>query len=171
MPSEDRPIAEQFGRFARAMGDEYLSRCTALRAGDAWDERLPEVIGAADVFQLFWSRNALASPLVEREWRHALSLGRPQFVRPVYWEEPLPTDPARDLPPDTLRRLYFQKLDGIEAFVPPPPRMPILHASPIGTALADRDPEDERSRHGSLRRRRRGCRPETAGDPSTQPRP
>jgi len=109
----DRPVADQFERFARAMGDEYLSSCTALRAGDAWDDRLRELIDGADVFQLFWSRNALRSPMVEREWRHALSLGRPSFIRPVYWEEPLPADPDRDLPPDELRRLHFQRLDGI----------------------------------------------------------
>ena len=108
----DRPVAAQFERFARAMGDEYLSSCTALRAGDAWDDRLRELIDKADVFQLFWSRNALRSPMVEREWRHALSLGRPSFIRPVYWEDPLPADPDRDLPPDDLRRLYFQRLDG-----------------------------------------------------------
>jgi serine/threonine protein kinase len=111
----DRPIADQFERFAHAMGDEYLSSCTALRAGDAWDDRLRELIDRADVFQLFWSRNALQSPMVEREWRHALSLRRTSFIRPVYWEEPLPADPERGLPPADLLRLYFQRLDGIES--------------------------------------------------------
>ena len=118
--AEDRPIADQFGRFARALGDEYLSRCTALRAGDSWDDRIREAIDGADVFQLFWSRNAIRSDLVEREWRHALALGRPRFLRPVYWEDPLPTDPARDLPPETLRRLHFERLDGIAPIVAPP---------------------------------------------------
>jgi serine/threonine protein kinase len=132
---DDRPVAAQFERFARAMGDEYLSRCTSLRAGDAWDDRLRELIDKADVFQLFWSKNALRSPLVEREWRHALTLNRPSFIRPVYWEEPLPTDPERGLPPDVLSRLYFQRLDGIAPTPPEPPRAMGVRPSP-GEATA-----------------------------------
>jgi serine/threonine protein kinase len=108
--STDKPIVAQFSRFARMMGDEYHSRLTALRAGDSWDDRLRELIDGADVFQLFWSRKAIHSAQVEREWRYALSLNRPHFLRPVYWEDPLPSDPARDLPPEALKRLHFQKL-------------------------------------------------------------
>ena len=79
-----------------------------LRAGEVWDERLLEIIKQADVFQLFWSWNALSSPLVREEWRQALALNRPHFVRPVYWEEPLPEQAG--LPPVELRRLHFQRV-------------------------------------------------------------
>jgi serine/threonine protein kinase len=75
-----------------------------------WDERLLRLIEEADVFQLFWSRHALDSPYVRREYEHALALNRPNFVRPTYWEEPLPSDPARKLPPEALLRLHFQRI-------------------------------------------------------------
>jgi hypothetical protein len=81
-----------------------------LRAGEVWDERLMQMIEEADVFQLFWSRHAMESPYVHREYEHALSLNRPNFVRPTYWEDPLPSDPARNLPPEILLRLHFQRI-------------------------------------------------------------
>jgi hypothetical protein len=107
----DLPIVEQFERFVEATGDRYLRDHKVLRAGEAWDDRLLELISEADVFQLFWSRNALASPHVRREWEHALSLGRENFIRPVYWESPLPQ--AAGLPPEPLTRIHFQFLGAI----------------------------------------------------------
>ena len=107
----DLPIVEQFERFVEATGDRYLRDHKILRAGEAWDDRLLELISEADVFQLFWSRNALASPHVRREWEHALSLGRDNFIRPVYWESPLPQ--AAGLPPEPLTRIHFQFLGAI----------------------------------------------------------
>lgn len=104
----DWAIVRDFRRFAHSLGDEYLLDVTHLRAGEAWSERLEKLIAEADVFQLFWSWNSLESPFVTREWRHALALGRPVFVRPVYWQQPLPSRPERDLPPDELRRLHFR---------------------------------------------------------------
>jgi hypothetical protein len=61
------------------------------------------MINQADVFQLFWSKCAAKSAFVEREWRHAHSLGRDEarFVRPVYWTKPMPA------PPVELARLHF----------------------------------------------------------------
>ena len=107
----DLPIVEQFERFVEATGDRYLRDHKVLRAGEAWDDRLLELISEADVFQLFWSRNALASPHVRREWEHALSLGRDNFIRPVYWESPLPQ--AAGMPPEPLTRIHFQFLGAI----------------------------------------------------------
>jgi hypothetical protein len=75
-----------------------------------WQPRIAELIDSADLFQLFWSRNALESPFVRQEWEHALRLGRAGFIRPVYWEDPLPADEARQLPPEALRRLHFSRL-------------------------------------------------------------
>lgn len=109
----DLPIVEQFEAFVEATGDRYLRDHKVLRAGEAWDDRLLELIAEADVFQLFWSQNALASPHVRREWEHALSLGRDNFIRPVYWESPLPQ--ADGLPPEPLNRIHFQFLGGIAA--------------------------------------------------------
>jgi hypothetical protein len=107
---KDAAVVEQFERFARSLGDEYLRDWRHLRAGEVWDDRLRRMIEEADVFQLFWSRNAMDSEYVRREYEHALGLNRPHFVRPTYWEEPLPRDPARGLPPEVLQRLHFQQI-------------------------------------------------------------
>jgi serine/threonine protein kinase len=114
---KDAVIVEQFARFARALGDEYLRDWHTLRSGEVWSERLLRLIEQADVFQLFWSRNAMDSGEVRKEWEHALALNRPHFIRPTYWEEPLPADDQRGLPPPALRRLHFQRL----APAPAPP--------------------------------------------------
>ncbi len=106
----DEEIVRQVETYARTMGDEYLRDITHLRAGETWNDRLLEFIRTADVFQLFWSRNSMRSPWVRQEWEYALSLGRPHFVRPTYWETPLPEAPDQDLPPASLRALHFQRL-------------------------------------------------------------
>ena len=90
---KDKFIVEQFEEFGRSLGDEYLRDLTELRSGEVWSDRLFEMIRAADVFQLFWSKNSMSSAFVSQEWRYALSLGRSNFIRPVYWETPLPEDP------------------------------------------------------------------------------
>jgi hypothetical protein len=115
----DLHVVQQVEHFTRAMGDEYLRDWTHLRAGEVWNDRLRHLIEQADVFQLFWSSNSMQSPYVRQEWEHALSLGRPNFIRPVYWEEPLPTSSDGSLPPEELRRIHFQKLY-VEAMSHPP---------------------------------------------------
>ena len=116
----DLAVVEQVATIEHLIGDEFVRDWTQLRAGEDWDTRLLELIAEADVFQLFWSRNSMYSPNVRREWDYALSLQRPSFVRPVYWEDPLPVD--EDLPPDALRRLHFQRVDF--------PSHPALRAAP-----------------------------------------
>jgi hypothetical protein len=119
----DLHIVQQVEHFTRAMGDEYVRDWTHLRAGEVWNDRLMQLIEQADVFQLFWSTNSMQSAYVRREWEHALSLGRPNFIRPVYWEEPLPSSPDGKLPPEELRRIHFQKLY-VEALSHPAMRQP-----------------------------------------------
>lgn len=116
---DDRVIVEDFAEKARALGDQYLQDVLVLRSGERWQARLPELIEEADIFQLFWSSNSMRSQYCREEWEHALALRRPQFVRPLYWEDPMPQDPALELPPVALRELQFVK-------VPPntPPRWP-----------------------------------------------
>ena len=145
----DTAIVEEFESHAVATGDRYLRDVVTLRAGEVWDERLLEIIKQADVFQLFWSWNALGSPLVREEWRQALALNRPHFVRPVYWEEPLPEQPG--LPPVELRRLHFQRVyprvssqpvrpplppPSLEPLSPAPQRVPISRLISYGSAAA-----------------------------------
>jgi pSer/pThr/pTyr-binding forkhead associated (FHA) protein len=104
----DAEIVRQVEQYARALGDEYVRDCIHLRAGEVWNDRLRELIDQADAFQLFWSSAAMHSLFVRQEYEHALALNRPSFVRPTYWEDPLPTAPG--LPPPSLQRLHFQKV-------------------------------------------------------------
>src|SRR5262249_29942924 len=66
------------------------------------------------------------SKAVRREWEHALSLARPNFVRPTYWEDPLPESVEPLLPPAELRRLHFHPI----SFPPPRPADPRPPAAP-----------------------------------------
>jgi TIR domain len=108
----DEEIVRQFERYVEALGDVYLRDIRDIRSGMDWTARLRELIAGADVFQLFWSNNAMHSPNVRHEWEYALSLNRPGFVRPTYWEDPFPESQADGLPPEALRRLHFHRLGG-----------------------------------------------------------
>jgi hypothetical protein len=107
---DDTDVVARFGDAARALGDDFLQDVLTLRAGEQWSPRLLELIESADVFQLFWSSNSMRSTYCREEWEHALALGRPSFVRPVYWEDPLPQEPGLGLPPDGLLALHFVKV-------------------------------------------------------------
>ena len=108
---KDRMIVAQVEKLAAVFGDEYLVDCNTLRAGELWSERLEALIVEADIFQLFWSWHSLDSPHVRQEWEYAASLRRQHFIRPVYWEDPLPSRPEQDMPPAALKQLHFQRLD------------------------------------------------------------
>ena len=141
----DTAIVEEFESHAVATGDRYLRDVVTLRAGEVWDQRLLEIIKQADVFQLFWSWNALSSPLVREEWRQALALNRPHFVRPVYWEEPLPEQAG--LPPVELRRLHFQRVYPRIAPPPSPSALPspALERTPLPSPALEPPPEVRRA--------------------------
>lgn len=137
----DSGIVEEFERYARTMGDRYLRDVHELRAGEAWNDRLKDLIEQADVFQLFWSHNAMRSPYVKEEWRYALSLGRSHFVRPTYWEDPLPEDPFEDLPPNELRRLHFQLLSTGAALQGTPHGPSVPAPEPVASPSRRFDPQ------------------------------
>jgi serine/threonine protein kinase len=107
---KDRAVVEQIEHHIHALGDKYLRDLTELRAGQDWQRWMRDAIREADVFQLFWSHNSMHSTYVRQEWEYALSLGRQNFVRPTYWETPLPESATENLPPAELRRLHFQHL-------------------------------------------------------------
>ena len=104
---KDAKVVEQVKAFVETLGDRYLQDTQNLRAGEVWSERLQEMIKKADTFQLLWSTNSMRSPFVRKEWEFALSLKRPFFIRPAYWELPFPCDPANDIPPEELKKLHF----------------------------------------------------------------
>ena len=95
----DTEVVEAVASAVQLLGDEYLIDSHDLRSGEDWQQRIGELIDDADVFQLFWSSNALQSHYVLAECRHALALRREGFIRPVYWQDPFPEDPRQDLPP------------------------------------------------------------------------
>lgn len=106
---DDQPVVEQFRSYAKSMKDTFLlAQFVSSRRGDN-EER----IRSADVFQLYWSRRGMASPDVEADWRFALSLRRPEFVRPLYWEDPFPVSPDGQLPTPELLALGFQRIPAV----------------------------------------------------------
>jgi outer membrane biosynthesis protein TonB len=110
---KDTEIVEDFEDYGQALGDEYLRDVRTLRSGEVWSEKLEAMIREATVFQLFWSTNSMTSEFVKQEWEYALKLNREKFIRPVYWEEPLPKRPP-DLPPPALSRLHFYQFTNPE---------------------------------------------------------
>jgi TIR domain len=100
----DLQVVEATERYGRTLGDEYIRDLIYLRSGELWNDQLQQLVRRSDVFQLFWSVNAARSKYVEDEWRYALSLNRSKFVRPTYWQEPMPE------PPELLRGIHFHRL-------------------------------------------------------------
>lgn len=101
----DRKIVDSLERAYAVLGLRYLRDVRELRSGENWNAALKEKIEIADIFQLCWSNAAKSSPNVEEEWRHAIRQERPQFIRPVYWERPMPT------PPLELENIHFAYLE------------------------------------------------------------
>jgi CHAT domain-containing protein/TIR domain-containing protein len=102
--NSDALVVDALEEAYAALGLSPLRDIRFLRPGEEWQPKLLEKIDEADVFQLFWSSRARKSKWVKAEWRHALGLERPFFVRPVYWEKPMPQ------PPKELASLHFHHL-------------------------------------------------------------
>jgi hypothetical protein len=102
---KDREIVDVLDAAYTALGMSYLRDVTALRSGEKWNDRLLQLIDQANLFQLCWSTNAVSSTYVKQEYQHALRRAVDGFVRPVYWEEPMP--PA----PPELAEFHFARLN------------------------------------------------------------
>lgn len=98
---KDTTIVEQVERALTTLGYKLLRDVYGLRSGENWSAALLDMIDKADIFQLFWSNNSKTSINVEQEWRHALKLQRQSFIRPTYWEIPMPD------PPEELKDIHF----------------------------------------------------------------
>jgi eukaryotic-like serine/threonine-protein kinase len=103
----DADVVDACAGFYRALGVELLMDRVDLRSGDDWRASLHSLIERADIFQLYWSAAAARSTEVESEWRFALGLTRSgnRFIRPVFWESPMPEAPA------DLGHLHFSRID------------------------------------------------------------
>jgi hypothetical protein len=100
----DTGVAEQLEEAYRVLGMQYLRDALTLRSGELWTPALLKRIEQADIFQLLWSSAAKRSVNVRKEWKHAVEQHRPFFIRPVYWELPMPP------PPRDLRDIHFAYL-------------------------------------------------------------
>jgi pSer/pThr/pTyr-binding forkhead associated (FHA) protein len=101
----DKVIVQNLEKAYVALGMKYLRDIHILRSGEKWNPVLLKKIEEADIFQLCWSKAAKQSKYVEQEWRYALKLQRQSFIRPVYWETPMPG------PPEALSDIHFAYLD------------------------------------------------------------
>jgi hypothetical protein len=101
----DTALVEKLEKAYTVLGLDYLRDVRVLRSGEKWDPALLRKIEEANIFQLCWSRRAKSSVNVKREWHHALELKREYFIRPIYWEKPMPK------PPGELKAIHFAHLD------------------------------------------------------------
>jgi hypothetical protein len=102
---KDIEVVKIYESFANAIGQiECRWDLKILQAGDHWEESLLKEIEAADSFQLFWSKYAKKSKNVRKEWSYALELKRDPFIRPVYWNDPIPK------PPKKLSHIHFSRI-------------------------------------------------------------
>jgi hypothetical protein len=104
---QDQEVVLACTSLYQAMGVTVLVDQADLQSGDDWRSKLHRLIDEADVFQLYWSTNSSSSSAVGNEWHYALGMHAkgPRFIRPVYWESPMPTPPAE------LAHVHFSRID------------------------------------------------------------
>lgn len=94
---QDLPVVRACKATYRALGIQLFIDKEELLPGVPWEDIIRQSIASHDLFQLFWSRASADSDYVAKEWKLALSLEKQRardFVRPVYWTEPMVTPPA-----------------------------------------------------------------------------
>ena len=106
----DEEVVAELAHVAPIFGSRFLMDRTHLEPGEDRAAGLQRLIRDADVFQLFWSTNSMRSAEVVSEIDYAISLGRPGFILPTYWEEPVPRSLAEGLPPREIDRLHFYRI-------------------------------------------------------------
>jgi serine/threonine protein kinase/thiol-disulfide isomerase/thioredoxin len=106
----DEQVVAELAHVAPIFGSRFVMDRTHLEPGEDRTLGLQRLIRDADVFQLFWSSNSMRSAETVDEIKYAASLGRPGFILPTYWEDPLPRSPAEGLPPPEIERLQFYRI-------------------------------------------------------------
>jgi hypothetical protein len=96
---QDKRIAEMYRLVQMATGNDVFMDTYNIRTGQNWRAALARAIDSSDIFQLFWSENSAKSENVKDEWDYALHFrclpnDDSAFIRPVYWEEPMPSAPT-----------------------------------------------------------------------------
>jgi hypothetical protein len=103
----DQTVADAYRLAQLALGNDVFMDSYSIRVGEDWRAALARAIDSADIFQLFWSKQAALSENVRDEWDYALHYRCPDtrceaFIRPVFWEKPMPE------PPPALSHLNFR---------------------------------------------------------------
>ncbi len=116
--SEDRPTVMMIARVMSAIygRENVFIDVDKLRMGEDWWARVKSEIDRRDVLYLCWSRNAMKSEYVDKEWNYAFDCKGEEAV------EPFSVEPAELCPvPEKLKHkhfndglLYMQK--GIEVY-------------------------------------------------------
>ncbi|MEN6427255.1 MAG: toll/interleukin-1 receptor domain-containing protein [Phycisphaerales bacterium] len=109
---EDLELVKHLKERYEALGLYMFIDLDDLRAGASWETVLFERIDSSDLFQLFWSKHARKSRYVREEWQHALSVSKAKggrFIRPVYWQEPIPRVPK------ALAGINFRRINFVES--------------------------------------------------------
>ena len=103
----DAGIVEACTAAYLALGVEVLIDRRNLRSGEEWRTSLHSLISQSDLFQLYWSEASASSAEVESEWRyaHGLTEKGTRFIRPMFWEVPMPD------PPVELSHLHFSRIE------------------------------------------------------------
>ena len=103
---EDLPEVLKRVAALRAVGIPVAQDLLSLKPGAPWERQLFEMIAECDLFLLFWSASASASPWVHKELEYACQCKEgderhPPEILPMILEVPPP------LPPAELRHLHF----------------------------------------------------------------
>jgi len=118
VPCEKCALRSAFVSYASADRDQVVSRIQGiqlaapdldlffdvenLKRGEHWERRLYKEIEKRDLFYLFWSKNAAASPWVAKELAHAISHKSLDAI------EPVPLEPPDECPPpEALKDRHF----------------------------------------------------------------
>ncbi|MFW9866515.1 MAG: toll/interleukin-1 receptor domain-containing protein [Candidatus Thorarchaeota archaeon] len=89
----------------REIGIKIFLDNLSIRQGDDWDDEINQNILNSDLFLLFWSRAAMNSVWVEKEWKFAYDNRGLDFIQPVPLEDP---DTA-PLPEKIASKHFFDK--------------------------------------------------------------
>ena len=105
--SHDRAEVLKRAQGLKAGRIDFFQDLLSLEPGDQWASRLYQEIDRCDLFLLFWSSHAKASPWVMKEVEYALarrksSSGGVPDITPVIIEGPPPPSP-----PDLLKDIHF----------------------------------------------------------------
>ncbi|HZF81386.1 MAG TPA: TIR domain-containing protein, partial [Rubrivivax sp.] len=120
----DRSAVRRDAELLRASGVQIFIDVHDIAYGERWAEVLHQALLQCERVLVFWSRSALVSAWVEREWRFALSLGK-KIVPTLLDTTPLPVELAEF---QAVTR-YRRRPRAVQPGQGPPPSPPAAIAS------------------------------------------